>query len=38
LIGPPVLLDVAGAWIVVGVYVVGLLALAALVFHRRDVT
>jgi hypothetical protein len=35
---PLVLLDVSRAWIVVGAYVVGLLVLAAAVFHRRDVS
>jgi ABC-2 type transport system permease protein len=33
-----ILLDVSGAWIVVGVYVIGLLTIALLVFNRRDVT
>jgi ABC-type transport system involved in multi-copper enzyme maturation permease subunit len=35
---PTVLLDVGGAWIVVGAYLVVLLVLAAVVFRRRDVS
>jgi len=35
---PTILLDVSGAWVVIGCYVVGLLAIALVVFRRRDVT
>jgi ABC-2 type transport system permease protein len=35
---PDLLLDVSGAWVVVAAYVLGLLALTLVAFHRRDVT